>query len=147
MAWQRDGVAARMTAFKPIEQALIEAAVDVRANAYAPYSRFLVGAAILTTDHKIVTGVNVENASFGLTICAERTAVGAAVAAGYRQFSAIAVASRGGASPCGACRQVLGQFAMDMDVLLIDLDDGQSVRKLSLRKLLPDAFTFGPTDE
>ena len=129
----------------PAEQELIEAAVNVRANAYAPYSRFLVGAALLTNDGKVVTGVNVENASYGLTMCAERVAVGAAVAAGHRQFSAIAIASRGGVSPCGACRQVLAQFGIDLDIWLVDADDVHGLRRSSLRSLLPDAFAFDPT--
>src|SRR5436305_1990648 len=94
-------------------QALIAAACDIRKQAHAPYSKFQVGAALLTASGKIITGCNVENASYGLTICAERSAVCSAIAAGQRQFVAMAVATPGGHSPCGACRQVLVEFAPD----------------------------------
>ncbi len=94
-------------------RSLFEAALSVAANAYAPYSRFRVGAALLTEDGKVVTGVNVENRSFGLTNCAERSAVFAAVSSGIRKFSAIAIATPDSdypVGPCGACRQVLSEF-------------------------------------
>ncbi|MGI9427336.1 MAG: cytidine deaminase [Bythopirellula sp.] len=123
-----------------VQQQLIDAALAVRANAYAPYSKFLVGAAVLTANESIVTGSNVENASYGLTICAERVAVTAAVAAGARAIGAVAVATSGGASPCGACRQVLAEFGGSMDVFLVDADDPSQVRATSLDLLLPEQF-------
>src|SRR3954452_18888106 len=89
---------------------LIRSALDAQKRAYCPFSNFPVGAALRTASGRIFQGVNVENVSFGLTICAERVAAGAAVAAGEREFTAIAVVSRGGVSPCGACRQVLAEF-------------------------------------
>jgi len=118
--------------------ALIQAAVEVRARAYAPYSNYQVGAALLMEDGSIITGVNVENASYGLAICAERTAVGKAIAAGYRKILAIAVATDNAGSPCGACRQVLTEFAGDVPVYLVDaVGNG---RNTTLYTLLPDHF-------
>jgi cytidine deaminase len=100
-------------------EALLSAARDVRERAYAPYSHFAVGAALDTGDGHVFVGCNVENASYGLGICAERSAVSAAIAAGYRNFAAIAIAGAEGAvtSPCGACRQVLVEFNPDMTVV------------------------------
>src|SRR5688500_2323070 len=95
----------------PDKVQLIQAALAARMHAYATYSVFAVGAAILAANGRTFTGCNVENASYGLSICAERSAVFAAVAAGQRQFELLAVASPGGATPCGACRQVLAEFA------------------------------------
>jgi cytidine deaminase len=117
-----------------------DAARQVRANAHAPYSRFQVGAAVLTATGEVFAGCNVENASYGLTMCAERVAVGAAVAAGHKQIAAIAVATAGGHSPCGACRQVLSEFGPAMEILLVDADDPTQVRTISLDKLLPEQF-------
>lgn len=122
------------------QQKLIAAALAARQQAYAPYSKFLVGAGVLAEDGTIVGGANVENASYGLTICAERVAVTAAVAAGHRKILAVAVATSGGASPCGACRQVLAEFGGSMDVVLVDSDRPDSVRSLSLAELLPEQF-------
>lgn len=121
-------------------EALIAQALKMREAAYAPYSRFQVGAAVLGADGRLFGGCNVENASYGLTICAERGAVVAAVAAGVRKFEAIAVATQGGASPCGACRQVLVEFADDLLVVLVDAADPTNVRDWRLRDLLPAAF-------
>ncbi|GAB4146991.1 MAG: cytidine deaminase [Planctomycetota bacterium] len=120
---------------------LLAAAREVRARAHAPASRFLVGAAVLAQDGRVFCGCNVENASYGLTICAERAAVTAAVAGGARRLVAVAVATGPGASPCGACRQVLAEFGPDMAVLLTD-QQGR-VRRTDLSALLPDPFTFG----
>src|ERR1700724_2517409 len=94
------------------DRELIEAAAQARANAYVPYSKFSVGAALLTTSGKVFLGCNVENVSLGLTLCAERSAVAAAIAGGQKDFVAIAVAtdSREPAIPCGGCRQVLAEF-------------------------------------
>jgi len=121
------------------DQDLIEYAMEVRENSYSPYSRFAVAAALLTGDGKVFTGVNVENASYGLTICAERVAVGTAVAAGVRTFQAIAVVVKGGGSPCGACRQVLNEFSPHLRILLAD-EEGRLVRATTLDELLPEAF-------
>ena len=105
------------------DDTLIQAAIAVRERAYAPYSNFRVGSALVTPDGQLFVGCNVENASYGLAICAERAAICAAVAAGHQQFAAVAVASSGGVSPCGACRQVLMEFG-DMSVILVDVDQG-----------------------
>ncbi|HUQ71455.1 MAG TPA: cytidine deaminase [Planctomycetaceae bacterium] len=119
---------------------LIEAACAVRLQAYAPFSNFLVGAALLTVDGEIIVGCNVENVSYGLTICAERVAIGTAVASGKREFAAIAIASSIGCTPCGACRQVLSEFCPDLPVYLVNVDGGNTVTELSLAKLLPGRF-------
>lgn len=121
--------------------ALLSAAAAIRAQAYAPYSHFTVGAAVLGEDGQIYTGVNVENASYGLTICAERTAVVKAVTAGVQRIVAVAVCTENGVSPCGACRQVLAEFADDIPVWLCDAA-GQ-VRELTLNQLLPHCFGRG----
>jgi cytidine deaminase len=123
------------------QDALLSAAAAIRAKAYAPYSRFTVGAAVLGEDGQIYTGVNVENASYGLTICAERTAVVKAVTAGVQRIRAVAVCTENGVSPCGACRQVLAEFADDIPVWLSDAA-GQ-VRELTLNQLLPYCFGRG----
>jgi cytidine deaminase len=121
---------------------LIAAAQAVRRNAHAPYSKFRVGAALLTPTGQIYTGVNVENASYGLTICAERVAIGKAVSDGHRKFRAIAVvAPSGSLSPCGACRQVLAEFG-DMVVICADSRNLRRVRVHLLSELLPHAFTL-----
>lgn len=119
---------------------LVQAAISARDHAYAPHSHFYVGAALLMHDGRIIEGCNVENASYSLTQCAERVAVTSGVVAGYRSFRAVAIASIGGAMPCGACRQVLAEFGMDVFVYTIDVIDGdRRVRRLS--ELLPDAFS------
>jgi cytidine deaminase len=123
-------------------QKLIQAAIDVRQRAYAPYSHYPVGAALLTQEGNIYTGVNVENAVYPLTMCAERTAVFQAVAEGEQAFRAIAVVTDNGGSPCGSCRQVLTEFGRDIEVFLIDAD-GNLIRETSVEELLPDAFTSG----
>jgi cytidine deaminase len=121
---------------------LMAEAERARHTAYAPYSRFAVGAALLTDDGRIFHGCNVENASYGLTTCAERTAVFSAVTAGVRRFAAIAVTAREGhgAPPCGACRQVLHEFAPELWVYW--RDDHGRVLKRRLSALLPKAFVF-----
>jgi len=127
---------------------LIAAAQAARRNAYVPYSRFRVGAALVTVSGKIYTGVNVENTSYGLTICAERVAVGKAVSDGHRRFRAIAIAAPSASpTPCGACRQVLAEFG---DCLVICIDSrrprrqastqARRVRIYQLAELLPHAF-------
>ena len=119
---------------------LMRAARDAQQQAYCPYSDFPVGAAIRTASGRIFQGCNVENASFGLTNCAERVAVGAAVAAGEREFTAIAVVSRGGVSPCGACRQVLAEFSPKLPIVMIDSRDESSMHETTLDVLLPGRF-------
>jgi cytidine deaminase len=121
---------------------LLERAREARAEAYAPYSHFPVGAALLAEDGEVVTGCNVENASYGLSNCAERTAVFKAVSGGRRRFAAVAVVGPRddlACSPCGACRQVLYEFGPDMlFVTPTDGDGGYSVT--AMRDLLPGAF-------
>jgi cytidine deaminase len=118
--------------------ALIKAAIEVRERAYAPYSNYQVGAALLVEDGTIVTGVNVENASYGLTICAERTAVTKAISEGHRKILAVAIATDNSGSPCGACRQVLTEFAGDVPVYLVNA--AGNGRDTTLYTLLPDHF-------
>jgi len=127
------------------QKSLIAAALEVRRRAYARYSQFAVGAALLAADGQTFVGCNVENVSYGLTICAERSAVFAAVAAGQQRFELLAIASAGGVTPCGACRQVLSEFAPDLPILLVDADRPREVREANLRDLLPGAFaSFKP---
>lgn len=123
----------------PDDEALVAAAMAAREQAYAPYSQFAVGAALRCADGSVVSACNVENASYGLTMCAERNAVAAAVASGRRSFTVIAVAGPPGAvtSPCGACRQVLAEFAPDLRVLY-SVPDG--VESSTLGRLLPARF-------
>jgi len=121
-------------------QKLIDAAVAARQQAYAPYSKFSVGAAVLAENGQIFIGCNVENASYGLTNCAERTAIFAAVAAGQTRFLAMAVATEGGYSPCGACRQVLAEFCDDLPILIVDTRSDRQVEQVSLAELLPRRF-------
>jgi cytidine deaminase len=123
-------------------QLLIDSALAARNRAYAPYSKFHVGAALMAEDGEIFVGCNVENASYGMTICAERVAVFTAVAAGQRRFRAIAIATSGGHLPCGACRQVLAEFVPDMTVLLVDTNRPSTFLDSSLAELLPSRFTL-----
>ncbi|MCA8964799.1 MAG: cytidine deaminase [Planctomycetes bacterium] len=123
--------------------ALVAAARAVMANAYAPASHFCVGAAVLAEDGRVFVGCNVENASYGLTICAERNALARAVAEGARAFRTIAIATdrERALPPCGACRQVLRELAPDVVVLSVG-EDG-AVRRWTMAELLPDAFEPG----
>jgi len=121
------------------EAELAARAAQARHWAYAPYSHYYVGAALLTASGKIYDGVNVENAAYPDTICAERAAVVKAVSEGERDFVAIAVASANGGSPCGSCRQVLSEFGMDAQVLIVG-PDGDVLQRTTVRELLPDAF-------
>lgn len=124
---------------------LIHAAVEARGHAHAPYSAFAVGAAIAGDDGRVFSGCNLENASYGLTVCAERNALAAAVVAGARRFTAVAVASEGGVPPCGACRQVLAELAgPELAILQVDTVTG-GVRETTLGELLPDPFTRRPS--
>ena len=120
---------------------LLAAARAVRARAHAPYSKFRVGAAVLDERGRVHAGCNVENASYGLTVCAERNAVAAAVAAGAKRIRAVAVVSDGAVTPCGACRQVLVELGgLDTEVLLAG--SGGAPRATTLGALLPDAFSL-----
>lgn len=124
----------------------LSSALEVRKNAYAPYSNFAVGAAIVTTDGTIFTGVNVENSSFGATNCAERTALFSAITAGYRDFEAIVIASNLNGKavfPCGICRQVLADFNPEMRVILVNSDTKQIEQDLILSDIFPGIFEFG----
>ncbi len=125
------------------ERELIGKAVEVRERAYAPYSRFKVGAALLSRDGRVFAGCNVENASYGLTVCAERVALFKAVSEGTREFEAIAIAcGKGPCAPCGACRQVLFEFAPDLTVIMTD-SEGKEIRVSKLSDLLPEGFGPG----
>lgn len=121
---------------------LAELARAAREQAYAPYSKYHVGAAVLTVDGDVFTGCNVENAVYPAAICAERVAITKAVSEGHRDFVAIAVATANAGSPCGICRQVMFEFAPDMDVYLVD--DERIVAEYTMHDLLPDGF--GPRD-
>jgi cytidine deaminase len=119
---------------------LIQAALDAQKRAYCVYSNFPVGAAIRGISGRIYQGVNVENASFGLTNCAERVAIGTAVAAGEMEFTAIAVVSRTGVTPCGACRQVLAEFAPKLEIVMVDSLKPTEIHHATLEQLLPGRF-------
>jgi cytidine deaminase len=119
---------------------LMERAVQARKWAYAPYSNYSVGAALLTESGKVYDGVNVENAAYPTTICAERVAIFKAVSEGEHHFQAIAVATENGGYPCGSCRQVMAEFGLDTLVIVGD-KDGNVVGELTVAELLPGAFT------
>jgi cytidine deaminase len=118
---------------------LVSLAAEARKKAHAPYSNFNVGAALLARSGRIYTGCNVENASYGLSVCAERVAVFKAVSEGEREFEAIAVVTENGVTPCGACRQVLMEFGDDIQVIVADADGRR--RAFALTDLLPEGFT------
>lgn len=118
---------------------LVEHALSARQKAYAPYSHYLVGAALLLADGSVMLGCNVENASYGATICAERVALTSAVAQGKQSFVALAVATKNGGSPCGICRQVMAELGPDMTVYIAN--EAGEFRTTSTAELLPDSFT------
>ena len=118
---------------------LIAQAIEARKRAYTPYSHYKVGAALLGKSGKVYLGCNVENASYGHTVCAERTAVLKAVSEGEREFDAIAVVTRNGGSPCGACRQVMAEFAPELTIYIADKNG--DYRATTMSELLPDSFT------
>lgn len=121
------------------DKKLFRMAVNASENAYAPFSNFHVGAALLAKDGKIYTGVNVENSSFGGTICAERTAMVKAISDGCREFEAIAIAGNGGTSwPCGICRQFMYEFCPELRVISGDSED--ELKVYTLKELLPEGF-------
>jgi cytidine deaminase len=120
---------------------LVAAALTARERAYAPYSNYRVGAALLLADGSVVPGCNVENAAYPSTICAERVALTAAVAQGQRAFVAIAVATVNGGSPCGNCRQVMAELGPEMTVYISDA--AGNYRTTTVQELLPDSFGPG----
>jgi cytidine deaminase len=124
-----------------MQEKLVQSATQARRWAYVPYSHYPVGAALLTQSGKIYDGVNVENAAFPQTICAERAAVVKAVSEGERLFKAIAVVTENGGTPCGGCRQVLAEFGTDTIVLLANTN-GEVTKICTVADLLP--FSFGP---
>lgn len=117
---------------------LVTSATEARARAYVPYSRYAVGAAVLTKSGEIYTGCNIENVSYGLTVCAERVAIWKAVADGQTEFEALAVVTANGGSPCGACRQVMAEFAPQMPVIIANLEGVCQITTVA--ELLPAAF-------
>ena len=123
---------------------LVAAALKARQHAVAPYSKFQVGAALLTTEGEIIGGANVESASYGLTCCAERVALFKALTEGKRSFLAIAVVASwpGGPMPCGACRQLLAEYAPDARVWVADANRPKVVREFTIQKLLPESFSL-----
>lgn len=120
---------------------LLKEAEKARKKAYTPYSKFKVGAAVLTSDGKIFTGCNIENASFGLTVCAERVAILKAISEGSYKFEAIAIIgdTNRPCSPCGACRQVISEFGKDIKIVMSNLKGEVKIKKIS--ELLPEAFS------
>lgn len=126
------------------KQKLITLALQAYTGAYAPYSQYAVGAAVLTAEGEIYTGCNIENAAYPSSMCAERVAIFKAVSEGYRKLQAIAVVTHNGGSPCGGCRQVMREFGdKDMPVLIADTD-GNLLAELTLEEILP--HSFGPED-
>ncbi len=122
-----------------LRQKLIETALIARQWAYAPYSNYKVGAAVLTASGRIYDGVNVESAAYPTSMCAERVAIFKAVSEGEHQFVAIAVATKNGGAPCGGCRQVIAEFGLDTLVIIAD-GDGNVVQEVPISDLLPGAF-------
>lgn len=127
---------------KEILNKLIKEAIKISKKGYAPYSKFLVGASVLTKEGKIFTGCNVENSSYGLTICAEKVAIFKAVSSGYLKFKAIAVHCNTPSFtfPCGACLQVIGEFSQDIEIIAINREGKYKIK--NLKELLPEGFTL-----
>ena len=129
-----------MSLTKQEKQALIDLANTARQRAYAPYSQYPVGAALRTKTGRLYTGVNVENAAYPQTMCAERVAIFKAVSEGEKEFEVISVVTDNGGSPCGGCRQVMAEFGLDTIVLLAN-GDGKIIKETTVGELLPEAFT------
>ena len=129
-----------MTITQHDKQSLIELANEARKQAYVPYSHYPVGAALRTKTGKTYTGVNIENAAYPQTMCAERVAIFKAVSEGEKEFEVISVVTDNGGSPCGGCRQVMAEFGLDTIVLLAD-KNGNLVKETTVNELLPEAFT------
>jgi cytidine deaminase len=125
----------------PDQRRLVRAAIAARKRAVAPYSKFHVGAALLTRKGEIIGGANVESASYGLTCCAERIALFKALTEGRKDFIAIAVVAKGAVSPCGACRQLLAEYAPDAEVFVADPAKPTAIRRFTVAELLPAAFS------
>ena len=128
------------TAKNEERQALIDLGNEARRRAYVPYSNYRVGAALRGKSGKIYTGVNIENAAYPVTGCAERVAIFKAISEGEREFDAISVVTDNGGSPCGSCRQVMAEFGLDLVVYIAD-GEGTLVKETTVRDLLPGAFT------
>ncbi len=128
---------------KPNKEQLVAAALEARTRAVAPYSQFQVGAALLTSEGEVIGGANVESVSFGLTCCAERVALFKALTEGKKSFSAIAVVAAlpNGPTPCGACRQLLAEYAPDALVFVADATHPERIREFTVRGLLPESFS------
>ena len=122
------------------KQSIIDLANTARQRAYVPYSRYAVGAALRTKGGRTFTGVNVENAAYPQTMCAERVAIFKAVSEGEKEFEVISVVTDNGGSPCGGCRQVMAEFGLDTVVLMAD-GSGKLVKETTVKELLPEAFT------
>lgn len=129
-----------MTISQEEKQSLIDLANEARRRAYVPYSKYPVGAALRTKSGRIFTGVNVENASYPQTMCAERVAIFKAVSEGETDFEVIAVVTNNGGSPCGGCRQVMAEFGLDA-IVLFGNGMGELVKETTVNELLPEAFT------
>ncbi|MBM4425698.1 MAG: cytidine deaminase [Chloroflexi bacterium] len=129
-----------MTITHEEKQSLIDLANEARRRAYVPYSRYPVGAALRTKSGRIYTGVNVENAAYPQTMCAERVAIFKAVSEGETEFEVIAVVTNNGGSPCGGCRQVMAEFGLETVVLFAD-GKGTLTKETTVNDLLPEAFT------
>lgn len=125
---------------KEEKQSLIDLANEARRRAYVPYSNYPVGSALRTKSGRLYTGVNVENAAYPQTMCAERIAIFKAVSEGEKEFEVIAVVTNNGGSPCGGCRQVMAEFGLDTVVLLAN-GEGKLVKETTVNDLLPEAFT------
>jgi cytidine deaminase len=121
------------------EAELAQCAAEARQRAYAPYSGYAVGAALRTPSGEIFTGVNVENAAYPDSLCAERVAIVKAVSEGYREFAVIAVSTGNGGTPCGSCRQVMAEFGLEATVLIVD-SRGKLLQRTTVQALLPDSF-------
>lgn len=122
------------------KQSLIDLANEARRRAYVPYSKYPVGAAVRTKSGRLYTGVNVENAAYPQTMCAERIAIFKAVSEGETEFEVVAVVTNNGGSPCGGCRQVMAEFGLDTIVLMAN-GRGELVKESTVNDLLPEAFT------
>lgn len=129
-----------MTLTQHEKQSLVDLANTSRRRAYVPYSNYPVGSSLRTKSGKIYTGVNVENAAYPQTMCAERVAIFKAVSDGEKEFEVITVVTDNGGSPCGGCRQVMAEFGLDTIVLMAD-GNGRIVKETTVRELLPEAFT------
>jgi cytidine deaminase len=129
-----------MSLTKQDKQSLVDLANIARQRAYAPYSNYSVGASLRTKTGRIYTGVNVENAAYPQTMCAERVAMFKAVSEGEKEFEVITVVTDNGGSPCGGCRQVMAEFGLDTIVLMAD-GSGRIVKETTVKELLPEAFT------